>query len=170
MNEITLGAGCFWGVQAVYELLEGIKSTSVGYCGGKTQNPSYEAVCSKTTGHYEVVHIQYSPEIISLTDILKLFFFIHDPTQGDGQANDIGPQYLSVIFAPSKEHQEISNYLKQIQLNYREAIKTQLKAPAAFYTAEEYHQLYLNKNPTGYCHINMIKVKEFLETHQYSLK
>ncbi len=167
---ITLGAGCFWGVQAVFDLLEGVFETSVGYAGGHLANPSYEAVCSKTTGHYEVVKIDFDEALISRKDILSIFLLIHDPTQTNGQANDIGPQYLSVIFATSEEKNEVSEYLAQAQSNYNRPIATKVLAHSTFYSAEEYHQHYLHKNPTGYCHINMPKVKEFLESKSFRLK
>lgn len=167
---ITIGAGCFWGVQAVFDQLEGVLETCVGYAGGHLENPSYEAVCSKTTGHYEVVKIDFDEALISRRDILSIFLFIHDPTQTNGQANDIGPQYLSVIFSTSEEQNEISEYLAQAQLKYNRPIVTKVLTHSTFYSAEEYHQHYLHKNPTGYCHINMPRVKEFLESKSFRLK
>ena len=169
-EKIILGAGCFWGVQAAFELLSAVKKTRVGYCGGVTENPNYEEVCSKTTGHFEVVEIEFDPNEITLQKILDLFFKIHNPTQTNGQANDIGPQYLSVIFSNKNQRQEILDYINQISSAYKSPIATKVLDPEKFYTAEEYHQDYLKKNPMGYCHINLPRVKEFLEISGYRLK
>lgn len=170
LDKITLGAGCFWGVQAAFNLLYGVKETRVGYCGGHSLNPSYEEVCNKTTGHFEVVEILYDSEELTLHQLLNLFFRIHDPTQTNGQANDIGPQYLSVIFSNDEQREAIVNHISQIKPQYKKPIFTKILPPHQFYTAENYHQNYLLKNPTGYCHINLPKVKEFLEINGYRLK
>lgn len=168
---IILGAGCFWGVEAAFQLLPGIEKTSVGYSGGKTHKPTYEEVCTKSTGHYEVVQLTYDPLIISREKILTLFFFIHHPTQDNGQGNDIGPQYLSVLFYKNEEEKLFfENYIQNIAPTYAAPIQTKILLETIFYPAEEYHQNYLVKNPTGYCHINMQKVKEFLDSPIFGLK
>ena len=168
-NQLLLGAGCFWGVQAVFELLEGVTGTKTGYTGGSLENPSYEAVCSKNTGHYEVVEVQYDQEVFDARKNIKSFFHIHDPTQTNGQGNDIVPQYLSAIFI-EKSTSQVLEYISQIQKDFKLPIATKVYEKTPFYDAEEYHQNYLLKNPTGYCHINMPRVKEFLEINRYQLK
>ena len=170
VKDIVLGAGCFWGVQAAFNLLEGVQRTSVGYCGGHQPNPTYEEVCQKTTGHIEVVKITFSCEQLTIEDVLTVFFHIHDPTQKNGQANDIGPQYMSAIFCDEVDKNDIQNFIRQISPKFDAKIVTLVQEYKTFYPAEDYHQEYLTKNPSGYCHINMARVKEFLEFQQYRLK
>ena len=171
IKNITLGGGCFWGVQAAFDLLAGVTKSDVGYCGGTTNDPTYEEVCRKNTGHIEVVKLEFNSDILSLDDILKLFFLIHDPTQTDGQANDIGPQYMSAIFySEETDKEQISNFIADLSTRTENKIITQLEKLEVFYSAEEYHQKYLDKNPTGYCHINLLSVKKFLEKSNYRLK
>ena len=171
INTITLGAGCFWGVQAAFNLLRGVQSTEVGYCGGQTENPTYEQVCSKMSGHIEVVKITYNSEEISLSEILELFMEIHDPTQRDGQGNDIGPQYLSALFFNNTDEKNlIDQQLSLYQKNVESQIVTQVRQMTTFFPAEDYHQLYLDKNPGGYCHIDILRVKEFLDSRGLGIK
>ena len=170
-KEIILGAGCFWGVQAAFDLMKGVTNTEVGYSGGTVENPSYELICSKMTGHIEVVKITYDSSLLDIHNIMMLFMAIHNPTQIDGQANDIGPQYLSSIFYSGDEEkaifeQEISTYKNQ----YDSPIVTKILPLEKFYSAEDYHQNYLVKNPGGYCHISLPKVKEFLDSKGLGLK
>ncbi len=171
IKKIVLGAGCFWGVQAAFELINGVEKTRVGYSGGDKSTANYDAVCSKSTGHYEVLEIQFDSNLLSINEILGLFFFIHDPTQADGQGNDIGPQYLSAIITYASDDQNsVNDYLQKLQASTSEKIITSTLHNLEFFAAEEYHQNYLAKNPGGYCHINMVRVKEFLENHKYRLK
>ncbi len=156
MESIVLGAGCFWGVEKLFQQLEGVSKTSVGYTGGEAENPSYKEVCTGTTGHIEVIRVQYDPQKITFKEVLKYFFEIHDPTQVDGQHNDIGTQYLSAIFYSSEEQKEIAeNLISEIEEKkiFDKALATQLLPLDVYWKAEEYHQDYLIKNPGGYmCH------------------
>ena len=158
LNEIVVGAGCFWGVEKKFWDLEGVFLTSVGYSGGSTINPTYEDVCYKNTNHVEVVKITYDPNIISLKDILKIFWECHDPTQGMRQGNDIGTQYRSVIFASNNYDLDIAIqskeiYQKELEKNNFPKITTEINIIKNYFLAEEYHQQYLAKNPNGYCGI-----------------
>ncbi|CAM3377815.1 peptide-methionine (S)-S-oxide reductase MsrA [Nocardioides dubius] len=154
------GLGCFWGAEEIYWAKPGVWSTSVGYIGGSTPNPSYEEVCSGQTGHTEAVRIVFDPAVISYAELVKAFFEVHDPTQGMRQGNDIGTQYRSGIYTTTPEQVATATELTQVygdELARREigAITTEiLPAPQYFY-AEDYHQQYLAKNPNGYrCHAN----------------
>ena len=151
--------------------LNGVTNTEVGYAGGTIKNPSYELVCSKTTGHIEVVKIDYDSSILEIKDIILLFMAIHDPTQIDGQANDIGPQYLSSIFySDDDERAIIEQKIYSYKNKYDSPIVTKILPLETFYSAEEYHQNYLVKNPGGYCHIILPRVKEFLDSKGLGLK
>ncbi|MXZ43488.1 MAG: peptide-methionine (S)-S-oxide reductase MsrA [Gammaproteobacteria bacterium] len=150
------GMGCFWGVERRYWQLQGVYSTSVGYAGGVTKNPTYRDVCSGRTGHAEVVFIKYAPREIKFGTLLKTFWEGHDPTQGMRQGNDIGTQYRSVLFYfDSTQHKEILCSLEEYQRRLKQAgygeITTEVKPFAEYFYAEEYHQQYLAKNPAGYC-------------------
>jgi peptide-methionine (S)-S-oxide reductase len=156
MEQATFGAGCFWGVQAAFDKLDGVTETSVGYMGGTTTNPTYEQVCSNTTGHAEVVHIKYDPKIISYDELLKTFFMIHDPTQKNKQGPDIGSQYRSVIFYYNEEQQSIAkNKIKELKTSgqFKKEIATELTKASPFYKAEEYHQHYFKKNKSAACRL-----------------
>ena len=160
-KEIILGAGCFWGVERRLWNLQGVKLTSVGYAGGTSINPSYEEVCSGSTGHAEVVRVVFDPLEISLKEILISFWEMHDPTQGMRQGNDIGSQYRSVIYTNNEEDLNLAKAtLETYQLEISRAgfgpITTELKVLNDYYLAEEYHQQYLQKNPNGYCGIGGI--------------
>ena len=155
-ESIIFGAGCFWGVERKFWELGGVWLTSVGYSGGQLEDPSYEIVCTGTTNHVEVVKVVFNPEVISLTDLLKVFWECHDPTQGMRQGNDKGTQYRSVIYCSSKEDIEISistknKYQEVLDKNNYHQITTEILLAPKFYLAEEYHQQYLAKNPNGYC-------------------
>jgi len=157
-GSIVLGAGCFWGVERKFWSLSGVQMTSVGYAGGHITDPTYESVCSGLTGHTEVVKIQFDASIISLKELLKIFWECHDPTQGNRQGNDIGTQYRSACFCKNKDDLEIAKKtFQQYQENLLGAgygnITTEMKVLQEYYLAEEYHQQYLNKNPSGYCGI-----------------
>ena len=160
-KEIILGAGCFWGVERRLWNLQGVRLTSVGYAGGTSINPSYEEVCSGSTGHAEVVKVVFDPLKISLKEILISFWEMHDPTQGMRQGNDIGSQYRSVIYANNEEDLNLAKstletYQQEISNAGFGPITTELKVLNNYYLAEEYHQQYLQKNPNGYCGIGGI--------------
>ena len=156
LEEIVFGAGCFWGVERKFWNLSGVYVTSVGYSGGNTDNPTYEDVCYKDTGHVEVVKIYYDPVVIDLNELLKIFWECHDPTQGMRQGNDIGTQYRSAIFCSNEDDIKKANDSKKkfqnvLSKNKYGDITTEISLIQNYYLAEEYHQQYLAKNPNGYC-------------------
>ena len=150
------GAGCFWGIEEIFWQVPGVWSTSVGYAGGETPNPTYEEVCSGRTRHTEAARIVFDPAVVSYADLVKRFFEVHDPTQGMRQGNDRGSQYRSIILTMSAEQQaeaEASRDHYQLQMTaagYGQ-ITTSITPLDAYYYAEDYHQQYLVKNPYGYC-------------------
>jgi peptide-methionine (S)-S-oxide reductase len=151
----TLGGGCFWCLEAVYERMVGVESVKSGYMGGQSVDPSYEEVCMGQTGHAEVVQIIYSPTLVSYRDLLQVFFAIHDPTTLNRQGNDVGTQYRSAIFYHSPEQQKIAADLVA-ELTSKEIfslpIVTQIVPATTFYVAESYHQEYFTRNPSQpYC-------------------
>jgi len=156
-TELALfGLGCFWGAERMFWKLKGVHSTSVGYVGGLTPNPTYEEVCSGRTGHNEVVRVAFDPKQISYDALLKTFWEGHDPTQGMRQGNDVGTQYRSGIYVTSPEQRraaEASRDAFQAALDKAgyDRITTEIVDAPAFYYAEDYHQQYLAKNPGGYC-------------------
>jgi peptide-methionine (S)-S-oxide reductase len=150
----TFGAGCFWGVEAAFRQIAGVKSTRVGYLGGTLENPTYEDVCSNTTGHAEVVEVVYDPDRISYGDLLNVFWENHDPTTLNRQGPDVGTQYRSAIFFHDDEQQVAalkSKALRQTQLS--RSIVTELTPASTFYEAEDYHQQYLEKRGLSTCRI-----------------
>ena len=156
LEEIVFGAGCFWGVERKFWNLSGVYVTSVGYSGGSIDNPTYEDVCYKDTGHVEVVKIYYDPIVIDLNELLKIFWECHDPTQGMRQGNDIGTQYRSAIFCSNEDDIKKANDSKKkfqnvLSKNKYSDITTEISLIKNYYLAEEYHQQYLAKNPNGYC-------------------
>lgn len=178
MNEpqqTTLGGGCFWCLEAVYQELRGVESVVSGYSGGQVINPTYEQVCSKTTGHAEVVQLKFDPQVISYKEILEVFFTIHDPTTPNRQGNDVGPQYRSVIFyhdeAQKQTAKEVMAHFEQEKL-WNAPIVTQLVPLEVFYPAEAYHQNYFRTHPnTGYCAaIIQPKVAKFRKKYLEKLK
>lgn len=143
----TFGAGCFWGVQNTFDKLNGVIETVVGYAGGETNNPSYQAVCSHTTGHAEVIQIKFDNRKIDYETLLQVFWRIHNPTTLNRQGPDIGTQYRSVIFYHSREQQQIAIASKEKQQQqYSAEIVTEIVPAADFYPAEEYHQHYHQKH------------------------
>jgi peptide-methionine (S)-S-oxide reductase len=153
---VILGLGCFWGAERLFWQLEGVESTSVGYSGGFTENPTYKEVCTGQTGHTEVVRIVYAPSIIPLTQLLNQFWENHDPTQGMRQGNDRGTQYRSAIYTSDEEQLKVAResklrYQQALIQQSRGAITTEIALAQAYYFAETYHQQYLAKNPEGYC-------------------
>ncbi|MBL93723.1 MAG: peptide-methionine (S)-S-oxide reductase [Magnetovibrio sp.] len=154
----VFGMGCFWGAEKKFWSLRGVYSTAVGYSGGFTPNPTYEEVCSGKTGHNEVVQVVFDPSLINFDELLRVFWEEHDPTQGMRQGNDIGTQYRSEIYTYSVPQR---NYAEKSKLSYEKALRkagfkkitTTILSAQVFYYAEEYHQQYLAKNPSGYCGI-----------------
>lgn len=145
----TLGGGCFWCLEAVFERLQGIERVVSGYAGGTVTNPSYEQVCSGTTGHAEVAQVTFDPSVISYRDVLETFFAFHDPTQLNGQGADIGTQYRSVIFYHSSAQRATAEELMARLTRddvYGRPIVTQLEPLETFYPAERYHQEYFRRN------------------------
>jgi peptide-methionine (S)-S-oxide reductase len=157
MKIAIFGAGCFWGVEENFRTTEGVLNTSVGYQGGSKENPTYEEVCSKTTGHAEVVQVQFDPSLISYDELLERFFSIHNPTTLNQQGPDIGSQYRSIIFFQD-ELQKEKAYQKIDELNkqgvFQSPIVTQIEEATTFYKAEEYHQQYFHKKGGGTCGLN----------------
>jgi len=155
LSEIYLAGGCFWGVQAYYSRIQGVKEAISGYANGSKENPTYEEVCTGTTGHAETVKIVYDRTIVSLGELIERFFMIVDPTQRNRQGNDMGTQYRSgIYYKDSSEKESIRDLVESKRKNYQKAIVTEVEDLKCFYQAEEYHQAYLDKNPGGYCHIN----------------
>jgi peptide-methionine (S)-S-oxide reductase len=152
VEKATFGAGCFWGVEAAFRQLEGVTKTEVGYEGGTLENPSYEDVCSHTTGHAEVVEVTYDPDRISYEQLLDVFWAKHDPTQLNRQGWDIGDQYRSVVFVHGEEQQDAALRSKaEQQTHYRAPVVTQIEPAQTFYVAEDYHQQYLEKQGRATC-------------------
>ena len=151
----TLAGGCFWCLDAVYDLLKGVDGVTSGYAGGTTGNPTYEQVCSGMTGHAEVVQVRFDPSVIAFKDLLDVFFTIHDPTTLNRQGWDVGTQYRSAIFYHSPEQKAVAEQtIKELtdQKLWEDPIVTQIEPLAAFYPAEDYHQRYFENNPNQpYC-------------------
>jgi peptide-methionine (S)-S-oxide reductase len=151
-KKATFGAGCFWGVEAAFRQLDGVAKTRVGYAGGDLENPTYEDVCSHTTGHAEVVEVTYDPDQIAYDELLAVFWGKHNPTQLNRQGWDIGDQYRSVIFVHDEEQRTAAEQSKQNeQAAYRKPIVTQIEPASTFYEAEDYHQQYLEKRGRSSC-------------------
>lgn len=156
MKKIVLAGGCFWGVEEYMSRIKGVIETKVGYANGTKENPSYEEVCSKNTGHAEACYITYDEDLISLDQLLAKFWEIIDPTVINRQGNDIGHQYRTGIFYTDKNDLPIILKSKdEEQKKYSKEIVTEIETLSCFYEAEEYHQKYLKKNPGGYCHIKL---------------
>ena len=172
---VTLGGGCFWCIAAVFEELHGVEQVESGYSGGGVDDPSYEQVCTGTTGHAEVVQVTFDPKIISLKEILEVFFTVHDPTTLNRQGADIGTQYRSVIFYRSEEQNTLAEQvIREIQKAklWKVPIVTELVPFKAFYKAEDYHQEYYKKNPgQAYCRIVIApNIKKFRGHYKDKLK
>jgi len=156
LETATFGAGCFWGIEQAFRQLEGVIDTAVGYAGGQTEEPTYQAVCSGTTGHAEAVQVQFDSERISYDELLSVFWRIHDPTQVNRQGPDVGSQYRSVIFVHSPE-QEAAAIVSRDALNASHSpgrpVATEITHAGPFWRAEDYHQQYLEKRGGGVCGI-----------------
>ena len=157
MQEIaTFGAGCFWGIEAAFRRVPGVLDAAAGYSGGRTENPSYQDVCTDTTGHAEVVQVTFDPAKLSYEQLLDVFWTIHDPTQVNRQGPDYGKQYRSAIFFHSPEQEAAAKKSKQAleaSGKLRRPVATEITAAGPFWRAEEYHQRYLEKRGAASCHI-----------------
>jgi peptide-methionine (S)-S-oxide reductase len=149
----TLSGGCFWCLEAVYLELRGVTSVKSGYAGGHVENPTYEQVCGKQTGHAEVIQVTFDPRVITYGELLDVFFTIHDPTTKDRQGNDVGPQYRSAIFTHSAAQEQVAREkLIAAQAHWEDPIVTELGPLEKFWPAEAYHDNYLARNPQNpYC-------------------
>ena len=171
----TLAGGCFWCLEAVYDDLKGVTDVVSGYSGGHVNAPSYQQVCTGSTGHAEVVQVTFDPDVVSFKDLLDVFFTIHDPTTLNRQGNDVGPQYRSAIFTHSPEQKAAAEQtiaeLNQSAL-WNAPIVTQVVPFETFYPAEDYHQEYFKNNPNqGYCMVVVApKVAKFRKQHYARLK
>lgn len=174
-DSVTFGAGCFWCVEAVFQRLDGVLKVTSGYSGGHIENPTYEEVCSKTSGHVEVARIVYDPSKVSFDELLKVFWLTHDPTTPDQQGNDVGPQYRSAVFYHNEEQkQKAEHYKKELERSgaWSNPIVTVIEPLKNFYAAENYHQNYYNDNPDQmYCrYVIRPKVEKFEKAFKHKLK
>ncbi len=172
-NVAILGGGCFWCVEAVYLEARGVTKVESGYMGGHADNPTYEQVCAGTTGHAEVVRLEFDPAVISYHDVLEVFFTIHDPTTLNRQGNDVGTQYRSVIYCTTPEQETVARQVIAEMANVWDApIVTEVAPAATWYKAEDYHQDYFRKHPLqGYCAFVVApKVTKFRNTFANRLK
>jgi peptide-methionine (S)-S-oxide reductase len=157
LQQATFGMGCFWGAERELWQLEGVYSTSVGYAGGHTPNPTYGEVCSGRTGHAEVVRVVFDPKRVTYQDLLKTFWEAHDPTQGMRQGNDVGTQYRSAIYVEDEDQRRAAEASRDayaralVAAGHDGTITTEIAPVGPYYYAEDYHQQYLAKNPDGYC-------------------
>lgn len=154
MEQAIFAAGCFWGVQYYFDQVPGVTQTIVGYTGGTTENPTYEAVLTHATGHAEAVWIEYDTDKVGYETLVRQFFRMHDPTQLDRQGPDVGENYRSAIFYVTDEQKEIAERVRdQLQPNFKGKVVTEITQAGPFYRAEEYHQKYTEKTGRGACHI-----------------
>jgi peptide methionine sulfoxide reductase msrA/msrB len=150
---LILASGCFWGTEYFLKRIDGVLSTTVGYTGGHVENPSYEQVCSKRTGHYEACLVEYDPKRTTAEEVLRTFFETHDPTQANGQGPDIGPQYRSAVFYQNDAQRDLTQSLIGLLTAKGLDVATEVLPAQAFYSAEGYHQDYYDiKGGTPYCH------------------
>lgn len=150
----VVAAGCFWGVQAYFDQVPGVRKTTVGYTGGHVSEPTYEQVCTHTTGHAEAVKIEFDPQRVSYDILLRHFFRMHDPTQGDRQGPDVGDDYRSAIFFASDAQQKAAEAARHAaQKDFAQPITTEIVPLGEFYEAEDYHQKYFEKTGLGACHV-----------------
>ena len=160
----TFGAGCFWGVEYVFERVPGVLQTEVGYAGGHTENPTYRDVCSHGTGHAEVLRVEFDPSVVTFEQLLEVFWAMHDPTQVDRQGPDVGDQYRSAIFTNSDEQQRAAEASRDTaQAKFDRPIATEITPAGPFWPAEDYHQRYYDKNGhEPYCHVIPVRTLEEL--------
>lgn len=160
-NQVAIfAAGCFWGVQAYFDQVPGVVKTTVGYTGGQLPNPTYEQVCSHTTGHAEATRIEFDPQKVTYHDLVRHFFRMHDPTQVNRQGPDIGDSYRSAIFYTNDSQRGIATTLRgEVQKSFDKPIATEITAAGEFYPAEDYHQKYFEKTGMGACHVPYAPLK-----------
>lgn len=168
----VLGSGCFWCSEAVFQQLQGVQSVQSGYSGGHVQNPTYEQVCGKDTGHIEVLRIEFDPAVITYQDLLDIFFDTHDPTTPDRQGNDVGPQYASAILQSDEQKETAAQVIAARQADFADPIVTKLLPAAPFWPAESYHDDYFIQHPNqSYCaFVISPKVEKFKKRHSDKLK
>ena len=169
MNKLVLGGGCFWCVEAVFSNVKGVFKAISGYAGGARKNPSYEQVCTGVSGHAEVVEISYEDEVITMDELLDIFWAIHDPTTLNRQGADAGTQYRSVIYYEDEAQKEaILNSIKKASATFKDKIVTEVSPLPEFYEAEAYHQNYFARNPNqGYCSVVIApKMQKFMNLLQ----
>ena len=153
MNQALFAAGCFWGVQFYFDQVPGVVNTEVGYCGGSVENPTYEQVCTQTTGHAEAVRIEFDPTVVHFETLVQQFLYMHDPTQEGGQGPDIGDGYRSAIFYTTDEQRQIAERVIQTAAgSYKKPIVTKIEAATTFWPAEAYHQKFAERTGRGMCH------------------
>ncbi|RLM89251.1 peptide-methionine (S)-S-oxide reductase [Halobellus sp. Atlit-38R] len=152
----TFGGGCFWCTEAAMQELDGVESVTSGYAGGNTENPTYREVCSGSTGHAEVVQIEYDPDVIGYDDLLEVFFATHDPTQLNRQGPDVGSQYRSIVlYHDDEQRRQAEAYVEALDEEYDDDVVTEIESLERFWPAEEYHQDYFEKNPNdAYCRMH----------------
>ncbi len=175
LQKATLGGGCFWCLEAVYEEVDGVREVVSGYAGGQTPNPSYRQVCGGTTGHAEVVELTYDPSVIGYRDLLEIFFTIHNPTTKDREGADVGPQYRSIILHHDADQKEVAQTLiEELEANgvFGDPIVTEVEPLDTFYPAEEKHQNYYERNTSQpYCQaVISPKVSKLRQKHADKLK
>ncbi len=173
LEKATLGGGCFWCTEAIFKRLRGVEKVIPGYAGGHTFNPTYEEVCTGTTGHAEVVQITFNPEIIDYETLLRVFFATHDPTTPNQQGNDYGPQYRSIILYHNENQRRVAEkVMEELAKEFDKPIVTEVKPLEAFFPAEEYHHNYFERNPTKpYCQVVIApKVEKFVKNFHHLLK
>ncbi len=172
---VTLGGGCFWCTEAIFNELRGVEKVESGYSGGTVENPSYEDVCTGKTGHAEVIQITFDPTAMSYADLLRVFFTLHDPTTLNRQGADVGTQYRSVILYHNDEQRAVAEMvIKETNASgaWKKPVVTQLVPFKAFYKAEDYHQQYFERNPrAGYCQVVIVpKIAKLREYYRSKLK
>ena len=171
-DSVVLGGGCFWCLDAAYKLLPGVTHVTCGYSGGTVANPSYQDVCTETTGHAEVVKIDYDPAVVPLDKVLGYFWHVHDPTQVGGQGNDMGSQYRSIILFADPAQKAAAEKSRDLEQKRRgEPLTTEIVPLAKFWPAEDYHQDYFAKHPDeGYCSVvirpKVNKLKKLLDSEK----
>ncbi len=167
LSTVYLAGGCFWGVEEYFSRIDGVYDVTSGYANGNTENPSYEDVIHNNTGHAETVRVLYNARQVSLDELLTYFFLVVDPVSVNRQGNDVGTQYRSGIYYENNEDKEIAEaHLATLQESYSEALSVEVLPIDGFYDAEEYHQDYLDKNPGGYCHIDMNVLDNYIKMNE----
>jgi peptide-methionine (S)-S-oxide reductase len=156
METATFGGGCFWCTEAAMKELAGVRAVTSGYAGGHVEDPSYEAVCAETTGHAEVVQVEFDPETIGYDELLEVFFATHDPTQLNRQGPDVGTQYRSIVlYHDDDQRRQVEAYVEALDEEYDDEVVTEVEPLEGFYPAEDYHQDYFEKNPSdAYCRMH----------------